>query len=64
LASEEIDAPMIAAFLDDLEEDRGITARSRNLRLTAIRSFFHYAAYEEPSRAAQIQRVLATKSLH
>jgi len=59
LAFEEIDAPMIAAFLDDLEKSRGIAARSRNLRLTAIRSFFHYAAYEEPSRAAQIQRVLA-----
>jgi len=59
LAFEQIDAPMIAAFLDDLEKSRGITARSRNLRLTAIRSFFHYAAYEEPSRAAQIQRVLA-----
>ena len=59
LAFEEIDAPLIAAFLDDLEKGRGITARSRNLRLTAIRSFFHYAAYEEPSRAAQIQRVLA-----
>jgi site-specific recombinase XerD len=56
---EEIDAPLIAAFLDDLEKSRGITARSRNLRLTAIRSFFQYAAYEEPSRAAQIQRVLA-----
>jgi site-specific recombinase XerD len=59
LAFEEIDAPMIAAFLDDLEKSRGITVRSRNLRLTAIRSFFQYAAYEEPSRAAQIQRVLA-----
>lgn len=59
LAFEEIDAPMIASFLDDLEKGRGITARSRNLRLTAIRSFFHYAAYEEPSHSAQIQRVLA-----
>lgn len=59
LAFAEIDAPLIAAFLDDLEKSRGITARSRNLRLTAIRSFFHYAAYEEPSHAAQIQRVLA-----
>jgi len=58
----EIDAPLIAAFLDDLENSRGITARSRNLRLTAIRSFFHYAAYEEPSRASQIQRVLAIPS--
>jgi site-specific recombinase XerD len=59
LGFEEIDAPLIAAFLDDLEKRRGITIRSRNLRLTAIRSFFHYAAYEEPSHAAQIQRVLA-----
>jgi site-specific recombinase XerD len=59
LSFEEIDAPLIAAFLDDLEKVRGITIRSRNLRLTAIRSFFHYAAYEEPSHAAQIQRVLA-----
>ena len=59
LSFEEIDAPLIAAFLDDLEKRRGITIRSRNLRLTAIRSFFHYAAYEEPTHAAQIQRVLA-----
>src|ERR1019366_10342340 len=59
---EEIDAPMVAAFLSDLEKGRGISVRSRNLRLTAIRSFFHYAAYEEPSHAAQIQRVLAIPS--
>ena len=59
IAFEEMDAPLIAAFLDDLEKSRGISARSRNLRLTAIRSFFHYAAYEEPSRISQIQRVLA-----
>ena len=59
MAFEAIDAPMIAAFLDDLEKSRGITTRSRNLRLTAIRSFFQFAAYEEPSRASQIQRVLA-----
>jgi site-specific recombinase XerD len=59
LALTAIDAPLIGAFLDDLEKGRGITARSRNLRFTAIRSFFHYAAYEEPAAAAQIQRVLA-----
>ena len=59
LTLEEVGAPLIAAFLDDLEASRKITARSRNLRLTAIRSFFHYAAYEEPAHAAQIQRVLA-----
>jgi site-specific recombinase XerD len=59
LAFTAIDAPLIAAFLEDLEQRRGITARSRNLRLTAIRSFFRYAASEEPAQAAQIQRVLA-----
>ena len=59
---EQIDAPLIAAFLDDLERKRGITARSRNLRLTAIRSFFRYAAFEAPSHAEQIQRVLAIPS--
>lgn len=62
LAFEEIDAPLVTAFLEDLERNRGITAQSRNLRLTAIRSFFRYAAYEEPSRSAQIQRVLAIPS--
>jgi len=59
LVFEDIDAPMITAFLDDLESSRKIGARSRNLRLTAIRSFFHFAAYEEPGHASQIQRVLA-----
>ena len=59
LTLQEVDAPLITAFLDDLEVRRRITARSRNLRLTAIRSLFHYAAYEEPAHAAQIQRVLA-----
>ena len=62
LAFAEIDAPLIVAFLDDLEKRRGITPRSRNLRLTAIRSFFHYAAYEEPSCSSQIQRVRAIPS--
>ena len=59
LMLEEIDAPLVAAFLEEMENSRGISARSRNLRLTAIRSFFHYAAFEAPAQAAQIQRVLA-----
>ena len=50
---------MIGAFLDDLENRRGNGARSRNLRLTAIRSFFRYAALEAPAHAGIIQRVLA-----
>jgi len=59
LAFEDIDAPLITAFLNDLEQTRGVSARSRNLRLTAIRSFFYYASFEAPAHSAQIQRVLA-----
>ncbi|MBM4201904.1 MAG: integrase, partial [Gammaproteobacteria bacterium] len=57
----EINAPLIVAFLDDLER-HGLSIRSRNLRLTAVHSFFRYAAFELPTHAAQIQRVLAIPS--
>jgi site-specific recombinase XerD len=59
LSIEQIDAPFVTTFLNDLESSRGVSARTRNLRLTAIRSFFRFASYELPSRSAQIQRVLA-----
>src|ERR1700682_6377075 len=51
---EEINAPLVAAFLNDLEKSRDITARSRNLRLTAIRSFFRYAAQSIFSSEARV----------
>jgi len=59
LAFEKIDAPFVSAFLNEMEKTRGVTVRTRNLRLTAIRSFFRFAAYEMPTHSAQIQRVLA-----
>ncbi len=59
LAFEKIDAPFISAFLSEIEKTRGVGPRTRNLRLTAIRSFFRFAAYEMPTHGAQIQRVLA-----
>ena len=62
LAFDQLDAPLIAAFLEDLQKARGISPRTRNLRLTAIRSFFRYAAFEAPAHAEQIQRVLAIPS--
>jgi site-specific recombinase XerD len=62
LSFEEIDAPLIVAFLDELEKHQGLSVRSRNLRLTAIHSFFRYAAFEAPAHSAQIQRVLAIPS--
>jgi len=62
LAFEEIDAPLVVAFLDHLEKHRSLSIRSRNLRLTAIHSFFRYVAFELPTHSAQIQRVLAIPS--
>ena len=53
------DASLIGAFLDYLERDRGNSARTRNARLTAIRSLFRYAAPRHPEHAAVIARVLA-----
>jgi len=62
LRFEALDAPLIVAFLNHLEKQRGLSVRSRNLRLTAIHSFFRYVAFEAPDHAAQIQRVLAIPS--
>jgi integrase/recombinase XerD len=55
----DLEAPFISAFLADLETKRGASVRTRNLRLTAIRSFFRFASFEEPAHSALIQRVLA-----
>ena len=51
LALEDLDAPLIAAFLDYLQESRGTSARSRNVRLAAIHSFFRYAALQAPDHS-------------
>jgi len=59
---DDLDAPLIGAFLEHLEKDRGNSARSRNVRLAAIHSFFRYAALHEPGHAASTQRVLAIPS--
>ena len=58
LVLEEIDAPLIRSFLNHVEKQRGVSVRSRNLRLTAIRSFFRYIEFELPTHSEQIQQVL------
>jgi integrase/recombinase XerD len=55
----DLDAPVISAFLDHLERERGNTIRSRNARLAAIHSLFGFAALRHPEHAADIARVLA-----
>jgi site-specific recombinase XerD len=62
LALDDLDAPFISAFLENLEHKRGAGVRTRNLRLTAIRSFFRFVSFEEPACSAHIQRVLAIPS--
>jgi site-specific recombinase XerD len=62
LEIEDLDAPLIVAFLCWLENERGNCARTRNARLAAIHSFFKYAALREPTHSWLIQRVLAIPS--
>jgi site-specific recombinase XerD len=62
LRFEDITAPLIEKFLDHIETREKVSVRTRNLRLTAIHSFFRYASYELPEYSAQIQRILAIPS--
>jgi site-specific recombinase XerD len=55
----ELDAALIAAFLDHLEQERGNSIPTRNLRLAAIHSLFRYAQHRHPEHAQDIARVLA-----
>jgi integrase/recombinase XerD len=58
----EIDALLVGAFLNHLERERKNSARSRNVRLAAIHSFFRYVALHAPEHSAVAQRVLAMPS--
>lgn len=59
LTIDDLDAVTIGRFLDHLETGRGASIKTRNSRLAAIHSFFHYAAMQHPEHGALIQRVLA-----
>ena len=59
LLIEDLDAPFIGLFLQQLESVRKNSARTRNARLGAIHSFFQYVALEEPALALHCQRILA-----
>ena len=53
------DAATILLFLDYLEKERGCQARTRNLRLAALRAFMHYVAQQAPEALAVANGVLA-----
>jgi integrase/recombinase XerD len=56
---DDLDAPLIGAFLKHLEQHRGNRPRTRNARLGAIHSFYRFAALEHPEHAHTIARVMA-----
>jgi site-specific recombinase XerD len=55
----DLDAPVVLRFLNYLEQERGNSVRSRNMRLSAIRSFFRLVALREPASIGIVTRVLA-----
>jgi len=55
----DVDAPVVLRFLTYLEQERGNAVRSRNIRLSAIRSFFRLVALRDPDSLGIVTRVLA-----
>ena len=55
---DDLDAPLIGAFLDHLEHERGNGPRTRNARLAAIHSLYRYSALRHPEHAQTIARVI------
>jgi site-specific recombinase XerD len=56
---EDLNVRFVGDFLDDLEKRRKNSARTRNIRLAAVHSFFQYVALEEPAHALRCQQILA-----
>lgn len=62
LAVADLNHEVVLGFLDHVERVRGNGARTRNARLTAIRSFFHHVAASDPASLSVAQQVLAIPS--
>lgn len=59
LSLEQLDAPLVLAFLEFIEIMRGNSARTRNARLAAIKAFAHFIEYRVPSAIEQVRCILA-----
>jgi integrase/recombinase XerD len=59
LQLEQLDAPIVLAFLENLQTKRGNSPRTRNARLAAIKSFMRFIEHRVPSALEQVRRVLA-----
>lgn len=62
LKVEDLHAELVGDFLVHVEGERHNSARSRNTRLAAIRSFFRFVAMNEPAYMLHCQRILAMPS--
>lgn len=58
----DLDVDLVSDFLAHVETERGNSARSRNTRLAAIRSFFRFVAMCEPAYMLHCQKILAMPS--
>lgn len=59
LSVSDLDVQLVVQFLNHLEQQRCNSARTRNVRLAAIRSFFRHVALHEPQHAFAAQQILA-----
>jgi integrase/recombinase XerD len=59
LLLEQLDSALISKFLEYLEDARRNAPETRNVRLAAIKSFFHFLEHRQPAALEQIRRVLA-----
>jgi integrase/recombinase XerD len=59
LSIEQLDAPLVLLFLEHLEKERGNSARTRNSRLAAIKTFFRFLEYRLPTCLEQARRIRA-----
>jgi site-specific recombinase XerD len=62
LMLEQLDVPLVLAYLEDLEATRGNSPRTRNARLAAIKSFARFVEYRVPSCIQQVHALLAIPS--
>jgi len=59
MSNDALEAEVILSFLDHLEEHRHNSARSSNIRLAAIQTFFRWVALREPEQIGLATQVLA-----
>ena len=59
LQMEDLQAERVLAFLEHTEQKRKNRTATRNLRLTALRTFFQYLITEDTIRSGQYQKIVA-----